>query len=177
MTCSKRTPRTSFGASCKRADSRADRTCPLQGGRSVARGAERNDRARPSGRIRGGPMAAGAPAGRMPRNSPRQGVAAGRGMPCTESRTAGSGGRGRRRAGRDDQGAAGIRPVRLPQGPGHVDHTPDTGKVRGVRCINCNSALGKLRDDPDAMRRAIAYLEGNVWKPILEAPGVYQLPS
>ncbi|WP_159490011.1 endonuclease domain-containing protein [Streptomyces nigrescens] len=100
-----------------------------------------------------------------------------RGMPCTESRTAGSGGRGRRRAGRDDQGAAGIRPVRLPQGPGHVDHTPDTGKVRGVRCINCNSALGKLRDDPDAMRRAIAYLEGNVWKPILEAPGVYQLPS
>ncbi|MGY5135397.1 endonuclease domain-containing protein [Streptomyces nigrescens] len=177
MTCSRRTPRTSFGASCKRADSRADRTCPLQGGRSVARGAERNDRAQPSGRIRGGPMAAGAPAGRMPRNSPRQGVAAAagnavHGKPDRRFRRP-----GRRRAGRDDQGAAGIRPVRLPQGPGHVDHTPDTGKVRGVRCINCNSALGKLRDDPDAMRRAIAYLEGNVWKPILEAPGVYQLPS
>ncbi|WP_190140923.1 MULTISPECIES: endonuclease domain-containing protein [Streptomyces] len=78
---------------------------------------------------------------------------------------------------RDDQGAAGLRPIRPEPGPGHVDHTPDTGKVRGVRCINCNSALGKLRDDPVAMRRAIAYPEGNVWKPILEAPGVYQLPS
>ncbi|MEU8683298.1 endonuclease domain-containing protein [Streptomyces sp. NPDC048611] len=63
------------------------------------------------------------------------------------------------------------------QGPGHVDHAPERGKVRGVRCINCNSALGKLRDDPDAMRRAIAYPEGFVWKPILEAPGVCQLPS
>ncbi|GAA2609301.1 hypothetical protein Stube_55980 [Streptomyces tubercidicus] len=77
----------------------------------------------------------------------------------------------------DDQGETGIRPIRLRPGPGQVDHALDTGKVRDVRCTNCNSALGKLRDDPDAMRRAIAYLEGNVWKPILEAPGVYQLPS
>ncbi|MEU9501525.1 endonuclease domain-containing protein [Streptomyces sp. NPDC048196] len=59
----------------------------------------------------------------------------------------------------------------------HVDHAHEPGKVRGVPCINCNSALGKLRDDPGAHRRAIAYPEGNVWKPILEAPGVYQLPS
>ncbi|MFE2230232.1 endonuclease VII domain-containing protein [Streptomyces kronopolitis] len=71
----------------------------------------------------------------------------------------------------------GICPICLEPGPKHVDHDHDTGKVRGVLCFNCNSALGKLRDDPDAMRRAIAYLEGNVWKPILEAPGVYQLPS
>ncbi|MFJ3952809.1 endonuclease domain-containing protein [Streptomyces libani] len=122
-------------------------------------------------------MAARTPAGRVPRNSPRHGVAAAarnavHRKPARRFRRV-----RRRRAGRDDQGAAGIRPVRPQQGPGHVDHTPDTGKVRGVRCINCNSALGKLRDDPDAMRRAIAYLEGNVWKPILEAPGVYQLPS
>ncbi|EFE73380.1 bacterial proteasome [Streptomyces sp. HCCB10043] len=27
------------------------------------------------------------------------------------------------------------------------------------------------------LRRAIAYLEGNAWKPTLVAPGVYQLPS
>ncbi|WP_410011172.1 endonuclease domain-containing protein [Streptomyces nigrescens] len=71
----------------------------------------------------------------------------------------------------------------LRPGPGprqndqHVDHTHEPGKVRDVPCINCNSALGKLRDDPGALRRAIAYPEGNVWKPILEAPGVYQLPS
>ncbi|MDI3407070.1 endonuclease VII domain-containing protein [Streptomyces sp. B-S-A6] len=59
----------------------------------------------------------------------------------------------------------------------HVDHCHSTGKVRGVLCFNCNSAIGKLGDDPDALRRAIAYLGGNSWKPILVAPGVYQLPS
>ncbi|MEW2577839.1 endonuclease VII domain-containing protein [Streptomyces syringium] len=59
----------------------------------------------------------------------------------------------------------------------HVDHCHGTGKVRGVLCFNCNSALGKLDDDMDVMRRAIAYLEGNVWKPTLVASGVYQLPS
>ncbi|WP_347239676.1 endonuclease VII domain-containing protein [Streptomyces sp. L2] len=59
----------------------------------------------------------------------------------------------------------------------HVDHCHKTGRVRGVLCFNCNSAIGKLRDDPDAVRRAAAYLEGNSWKPILVAPGVYQLPS
>lgn len=49
--------------------------------------------------------------------------------------------------------------------------------VRDVLCFNCNSATGKLGDDPDTLRRAIAYLEGNAWKPTLVAPGVYQLPS
>ncbi|MFJ8084480.1 endonuclease VII domain-containing protein [Streptomyces sp. NPDC096205] len=60
---------------------------------------------------------------------------------------------------------------------GHVDHCHKTGKVRGVLCFNCNSAIGKLGDDPDAVRRAAAYLEGIAWKPTLVAPGVYQLPS
>ncbi|MFH8612816.1 endonuclease VII domain-containing protein [Streptomyces sp. NPDC018029] len=59
----------------------------------------------------------------------------------------------------------------------HVDHCHETGKVRGVLCFNCNSGIGKLGDDPDRTRRATAYLEGNSWKPILVAPGVYQLPS
>jgi hypothetical protein len=59
----------------------------------------------------------------------------------------------------------------------HVDHCHETGRVRGVLCFNCNSAIGKLGDDPDAVRRAAAYLEGNAWKPTLVAPGVYQLPS
>ncbi|MDX3687690.1 endonuclease VII domain-containing protein [Streptomyces sp. NPDC017201] len=59
----------------------------------------------------------------------------------------------------------------------HVDHCHKTGRVRGVLCFNCNSAIGKLGDDPDSLRRAIAYLEGNAWKPTLVAPGVYQLPS
>ncbi|MFI1971023.1 recombination endonuclease VII [Streptomyces cinnamoneus] len=59
----------------------------------------------------------------------------------------------------------------------HVDHCHATDKVRGVLCFNCNSALGKLRDDVGALCRAIDYLEGNVWKPTLVASGVYQLPS
>ncbi|WP_199548794.1 endonuclease VII domain-containing protein [Streptomyces sp. N35] len=59
----------------------------------------------------------------------------------------------------------------------HVDHCHETGKVRGVLCFNCNSGIGKLGDDPDKTRRATAYLEGNPWKPILVAPGVYRLPS
>ncbi|WP_340382021.1 endonuclease VII domain-containing protein [Streptomyces sp. SS7] len=59
----------------------------------------------------------------------------------------------------------------------HVDHCHQTGRVRGVLCFNCNSAIGKLGDDPDAVRRAAAYLEGTPWKPTLVAPGVYQLPS
>ncbi|MFJ4916318.1 endonuclease domain-containing protein [Streptomyces sp. NPDC088726] len=59
----------------------------------------------------------------------------------------------------------------------HVDHCRQTGRVRGVPCFNRNSAIGKLGDDPDTLRRAIAYLEGNAWKPTLVAPGVYQLPS
>ncbi|MEV0321237.1 endonuclease VII domain-containing protein [Streptomyces sp. NPDC050658] len=59
----------------------------------------------------------------------------------------------------------------------HVDHCHETGKVRGVLCFNCNSGLGLLKEDTDAMHRAAAYLEGNPWKPTLVAPGVYQLPS
>ena len=58
-----------------------------------------------------------------------------------------------------------------------VDHCHKTGRVRGVMCFNCNSGLGLLRDDPDAMYRAADYLEGNAWKPTLVAPGVYRLPS
>ncbi|WP_307544916.1 endonuclease VII domain-containing protein [Streptomyces sp. V3I8] len=68
--------------------------------------------------------------------------------------------------------------VICPKAPAvHVDHCHETGRVRGVLCFNCNSAIGKLGDDPDAVRRAAAYLEGSSWKPTLVAPGVYRLPS
>ncbi|MFE0331056.1 endonuclease VII domain-containing protein [Streptomyces sp. NPDC058960] len=59
----------------------------------------------------------------------------------------------------------------------HVDHCHQTGKVRGVLCFSCNAALGQFKDRPDVIRRAATYVEGNAWKPILVAPGVYQLPS
>ncbi|MGW7330551.1 endonuclease VII domain-containing protein [Streptomyces sp. NPDC054840] len=59
----------------------------------------------------------------------------------------------------------------------HVDHCHETGRVRGVLCFNCNSAIGKLGDDPDTLRRAISYLEGHAWKPTIVAQGVYRQPS
>ncbi|MFJ5152969.1 endonuclease domain-containing protein [Streptomyces sp. NPDC088353] len=59
----------------------------------------------------------------------------------------------------------------------HVDHRREAGRVRGVMCINCNSGLGLLRDDPEAVDRAADYPEGNAWKPTLVAPGVYRPPS
>jgi hypothetical protein len=40
-----------------------------------------------------------------------------------------------------------------------VDHDHVTGAVRGLLCGNCNTAIGKLRDDPALMRRAADYVE------------------
>lgn len=59
----------------------------------------------------------------------------------------------------------------------HVDHCRGAGKVRGMPCFNRHWAISTLGDDPDAVRRAAAYLEGTSWKPTLVVPGVCQLPS
>lgn len=41
----------------------------------------------------------------------------------------------------------------------HVDHCHASGKVRGILCNRCNFGLGYFRDDKEALREAIKYLE------------------
>lgn len=40
-----------------------------------------------------------------------------------------------------------------------VDHNHETGAVRGILCSGCNTGIGLLKDDPETLRSAIAYLE------------------
>jgi hypothetical protein len=44
--------------------------------------------------------------------------------------------------------------------PLHIDHSHVTGRVRGLLCMRCNTAIGALGDEPDALRAVVAYLEG-----------------
>lgn len=39
-----------------------------------------------------------------------------------------------------------------------VDHDHDTGKVRGLLCRRCNSAIGHMNDDPILLQKAVKYL-------------------
>jgi hypothetical protein len=43
-----------------------------------------------------------------------------------------------------------------------IDHDHGTGQVRGLLCIPCNSGIGKLKDDPALLERAIEYLRGKL---------------
>jgi hypothetical protein len=40
-----------------------------------------------------------------------------------------------------------------------VDHCHGTKKVRGLLCLNCNTALGNFRDRLDLLENAMKYLE------------------
>lgn len=40
-----------------------------------------------------------------------------------------------------------------------ADHDHKTGKIRGILCNNCNTALGLMKDSPYRLESAIRYLE------------------
>lgn len=41
-----------------------------------------------------------------------------------------------------------------------VDHDHETGVVRGILCLRCNTALGTLGDNAEGLERALRYLRG-----------------
>jgi hypothetical protein len=43
-------------------------------------------------------------------------------------------------------------------GSPHVDHNHETGKVRGLLCRHCNSALGLFKDNLTTIAKALDYL-------------------
>lgn len=52
----------------------------------------------------------------------------------------------------------------IPEGKGrcgqwNIDHDHVTGKVRGLLCWSCNSALGYAKDSPGVLRACAEYLE------------------
>lgn len=42
-----------------------------------------------------------------------------------------------------------------------VDHCHSTGKIRGLLCSSCNTALGLIKDSTYTLKRMIDYLEKN----------------
>lgn len=40
-----------------------------------------------------------------------------------------------------------------------VDHNHDTGEVRGLLCLNCNQALGRLKESPEIITNLLNYVK------------------
>lgn len=41
----------------------------------------------------------------------------------------------------------------------HLDHCHITGKVCSILCVNCNTAIGNLREDPELIQKALDYVK------------------
>lgn len=51
-----------------------------------------------------------------------------------------------------------------------VDHCHNTGKIRGLLCNPCNTAIGLLKEDKEVLRKAIGYLTETETGAISESP-------
>lgn len=40
-----------------------------------------------------------------------------------------------------------------------VDHDHKTGRIRGLLCCDCNTSIGKMKDNPEILRAAASYIE------------------
>ena len=43
----------------------------------------------------------------------------------------------------------------------HIDHNHETGKVRGLLCHHCNTALGLFKENTATLREAVNYLNND----------------
>jgi hypothetical protein len=43
----------------------------------------------------------------------------------------------------------------------HVDHDHNTGKIRGLLCLQCNHGIGRFKDNVSLLLKAIEYLSKN----------------
>ena len=59
---------------------------------------------------------------------------------------------------------------------GCVDHCHKRGYIRGLLCLQCNAGIGSLMDNPDILRKAIAYLEKHNGHPRTEPGILSQIP-
>jgi hypothetical protein len=49
---------------------------------------------------------------------------------------------------------------KLPKSRLGVDHCHDSGRIRGLLCDLCNTALGRLGDSPESIERVLKYVKG-----------------
>lgn len=60
--------------------------------------------------------------------------------------------------------------------PGHIDHDHKTGKIRGILCRRCNTAIGMFGDDSKLLIAAACYLDSRQEVPLLGGKRLHRKP-